>query len=611
MKHYFPDSRRDNPFLQTNRSNIQGTLWSTFATDFQTNKGVIKASQKLVTNTTSSDDADLGCPCAFQYFDDRWFAICGTRVFKSASDLLTATFAEDASTGFQTNYDFNLSDLEIFDNRLWSSTATTLYSKAAGSGTGTWSSRRTFASAAGVHKLAYLKKFNRLYFVDDLATVCSIDTANAVATTGSDYAIDLGTSTGLVTTIVPNSQFMWIGITQPSNSSNDRKLNGAIAKWDGISAQLTEEFALEAAGCLAMTVDNDVPYAIDSEGRILKYTGYSFEEIARLPVDKLTLTGATAATTTNGRFVHVNGFTATKNNTLQVLINNLNSDSGATINENLPSGIWELDLETLSFTHRYTPTLKTSASSTITDFGQNRILTAGALKLNTLTNATSSGRSTLICGFNYYTDATTTKSGIFIDSPARADTDLEGQKKAYFVTTWFTASEIEDKWLELWSVHKRFATATDSIRYKYRFIEEAPTYATITWVNTTSFTTTTDITAYGPTATGFDGTTGGEFEGIQGTGSGATAHITNIVNNAGTYTVTLDTAITGVTTGTAKARFQKWIPLPSMTDDVKSFGNTVIGKLGTRIQIKGCLTFTGDGEFHKFIMVSQENFKIE
>lgn len=97
---------------------------------------------------------------------------------------------------------------------------------------------------------------------------------------------------------------------------------------------------------------------------------------------------------------------------------------------------------------------------------------------------------------------------------------------------------------------------------------------------------------------------------LQGTGSGACVHITDISENGGTYTVTVDTAVTGVTTGTAKARFQKWIKLfPVVTGQVRSWEQMSIGAPNTRIQIKGCMTFKGNDEFHKFVLVSNEDIK--
>jgi hypothetical protein len=212
----------------------------------------------------------------------------------------------------------------------------------------------------------------------------------------------------------------------------------------------------------------------------------------------------------------------------------------------------------------------------------------------------------IICGSGYCTDATTGTNGIFYDDSLNVL-----QKKGYFVTTWFNSNEIQDKWERLWAVYSRFLNANDSIVCKYRNNEVDPVYATITWVNTTSFTTTTDISAYGPTASGFNGTIGGEVEIIRGTGGGQCVHITNISLNAGTYTVTVDTVVTGVTTGTAIARFQKWIKLlPEITGQVKSYGQMAIGANGTRCQIKCCMTFQGNDELQKLALFSNEDIKI-
>lgn len=702
MKYYFPPKDQNYTYLQTNRSDDLGSLWSSFNLDFQSNLGAIRLSPKLVTNTTSSDDADLGCPSAFDYFDDRWFAICGTKIFSNSSELITGSFTEDTSkysigdsttrfditepvadtirytydgtgtnpsisattfpigalltidgenfnannngnfivTGSGANYfevlnptgvaendktigngyisvyggtigatfSTNVSDLALFDDRLWATTTTQLYSKESNSGVGKWTLRDTIGSGS-VHKLTYFKKFDRLYYSDTDTKISSINTSNTPVNSLGDYFIDLGTTVSEITTIASSYQYIWIGLLKINNSSTGYGVTGSIGQWDGISAQLYNEYPITSAGVLAIVVLNDIPYAIDSEGRVLEYTGYSFKEFARLPIDRILLTRATTSGG-NDRFVHFNGMVATKNNTLLVSINNLNDDDDETVNENLSSGIWELDLETRNFTHKQSFGLKSLSSSTITDYGQNKISQAGAIKLNTLGIGTSSsGRSTILAGATYFTDATTTKSAIFIDSPKDRSTDTEGQKRGYYITTWFNSDEVEDKFARLWDIHKRFLTSTDKIVYKYRLIEEDPVLATITWTSTTTFTTTTNVSAYSPTATGFNGTTGGEVEILQGTGGGSCTHISSISELAGTYTVTLDTAVTGVT-GTAKARFQKWIKMyPDVTGLVKSYENVAIGANNTQIQIKCCMEFTGDMEFQRFILTSNEDIK--
>lgn len=601
MKYFFPDPRKGYLYLQTNRSDDLGSLWGSFNLDFQTNLGEMRLAPKLRINTSSSDDADLGLPVAFEFFDDRWWAVCGTRVFKNTNANATDGFVEDASTGAQTDYNTFASDLAVFNDRLWSTTADNLYSKASGSGTGDWTSRDALNTSA-LHQMTVFGKFNRLYYGDDNDSVSSIDTSDVVAASG-DYHLDVSFTSQNISSIKANNDAIWIA-TIPGSLGTE----GRILQWDGISPQATENYFVKSAGVIALCIENNIPYGLDVEGRILKYTGYSFEEIARLPLNRTLLTNANVSLATSNRYAHFNGFVATKNNTLLVMVNNLNSDTSDNIKENLPSGIWELDLATGNFTHRCSTTYQTLSSSTVADYGQNRISVAGALKVNTFRNRVAGGRSYLLAGCTYFTDASSTASAIFNDSPATSTT--EGQKRGYFITTFFQSSEVQDKFLRLWSIFRRFLASDDKMVFKYRTQEVDPIVATITWTSTTTFTTTTDVTAYGPTATGFNSTTGGEVEVTQGKGSGACVHITGISQNGGTYTVTIDNAIPNVT-GTAKARFQKWIKMfPEVTGQVLSYGNTPIGTSDTRIQIKGVMEFTGDDEFHRFAMISNEDIKI-
>lgn len=210
-----------------------------------------------------------------------------------------------------------------------------------------------------------------------------------------------------------------------------------------------------------------------------------------------------------------------------------------------------------------------------------------------------------MAGATYFTNASSTLNGIFID-----DSNDTVQKKGYFVTGIIEADEIEEKFNRIWAKYKRFLNANDKVVFKYRNFEEEPVTATITWVSTTSFTTPTDITAYGVIS---DTGVGYEVEVLQGTGSGSTAHITNITGS-GPYTVTIDETITGVTSGTAIARFQKWIKIgevPYSVGSIKQWEQLEINNSNdTQIQIKGCFTFTGQGQLDELITKSEPNQKI-
>ena len=688
MKKYFPSQDGNYRFLQANRGNNLGNLWSTFGVDFQTNPDTIMLGQKLVINISSNNDSALGRPLAFEYFDRRWWAICGSTIFRNSNESFTNTFQKDItskfsvggattqfdvtntagstyrytydttgtnpeitaatfpvgalvtidntnlasgnegdftvtgsganyfevtnasgvvesnktiSTGYIAVYGGSLnqefsenSDLAIFNGRLWCTTATRLYSKDAYNDP--WILRDNLGSGA-VHKMAYLKNFDRLYYIDTDTSVSSIDVADAVATTG-DYHIDIGTSSGdFATTIVATSQEVFIGMSSQANSNVSASTRGKILQWDGVSNQGTQEYTLTSGGVISMLVKEGVVYVIDSSARILGFTGSAFKELGKFPITGQYLL---RSTTSGESFVDKNGFIATDYGTFLIAINNRTDSFEDSFYENIAAGIWEYDISTGNLTHKHPFTYKSRASGVITDFGQNRVAEIGAIKFNTLTNDSSVGRSTILAGATYYTDGASTEvSAIFMDNPYNIDDVSEFEKKGYFVTTFYSSDDIADKWNKLWVTYKRFNTAENKIVFKYRLEDNYPLYADITWINNVSFTTTTDPSAYWTSGTG------GEVEILQGKGSGSCPHIINITENAGTYTVTLDEIITGAT-GTAKARFQSWVKmLPEATGLLNSYEKFPIQEINTRIQIKCYMTFYRDNdEFHKFVLFS-------
>lgn len=601
MIRVFPPVDAGYTYLQTNRSDDLGSLWSTFNIDLQSNLGTMRVAPRMILNTGSSDDADLTLPVAFKEFDGEIWALTvpdsGSTgvIFETASARPSASFTQDNSVGAKTNYELD-SDMEVFDGRLWASNTDGLYAKS--SAGGAWT-QITATPNAGL--LQYFRKFDRLYIFQNNGTdVESISNADVYASSGDyTYSLPVGLNGVCMT---ETSDSIWIGTINSANLAGD----GSIIRWDGVSPQATDRYYINANEICSMVTKNDVPFCMDSNGILSQFTGSSFEEVGRLPFG-VTLPRGTSTSVGNPRYIYPHGMVATKNDTILVLVRNIYEDANDTIPENLPSGVWEWSKE-YGFTHKYSITY--TESTTITDYGQNRVWAVGAIANMNLGDDASSRDGTILVGANYATDSTqgvVTNFGIFYDNSINTI-----QKKGYFVTTWYNSDQIQDKWERAWTTYRRFLDSSDSVQLKYRLNEEDPTYFTLTWTSTTTFTTTTDITSYGPTATGFNGTVGGEVEILQGTGSGVCVHITNISENAGTYTVTLDEAVTGVTNGTARARCQKWIKLPPTVaqDQVLSYSQFAIGQPNIRIQIKVCMTFKGNDEFHKLALFSNEDIKI-
>lgn len=563
--------------------------------DFQSNLGTLRVAPRLRISTSTTDDAQLGIPVAFSDFNGRMWAVCGTVVFHQA-DEINEVWTQDASGNTPSNCN-SASDLELFDGRIWLTTADTLWSKAAAAGD--WTSRDTI-NASNSHAMVYFANVpgGRLYYLGDSDEIWSIDANDVVADSG-DYFLQLPDTEILC--LASAGESIWIGASQ-LNANVLTNRDALVFQWDGISAQVTDSFLIKgAAKVMAITVMNDVPYVMDDRGILSKFTGYAFEEVGRLPF---------TTTLPETDYMCKNGMIVTQNSTILVVVDNQNIDSGETIYENIPSGVWEWS-EQFGFTHKYAFSYNTNAApSTITDWGQNRISVAGAIfDASTVEQDETGANGQYLVGATYFTNVSSTSSAIFFD-----DTTNTIQKKGYVVTTWIQAEEVQDKWERAYVSYRRFLDPTDSIIPKFRINEEEPTYANITWVNTTSFTTTTNVTAYGPeTSNGFNGTQGGEVEFIQGVGSGLCAHILSVVNNAGTYTVTIDETATGATTTTGKARFQKWIKLnpKDAQNQINSFSRYGIGQSNVRIQFKLCFTFKGNDEFFRLGVNSNPDVKID
>lgn len=604
MINIFPSKKG---YVQTNRSNILGSLWSTMDLDFQSNLGVMRIGSRLEINTATGDSGatNLGVAASFQFFDGRTFALAGTRIFKNSGVDITNPFIEDTSTGASTSYSSDNSTMVLFNNTLCANDAnTTLYSKASNNiGTGAWTSRANFPVSPS--SMCYFKVFNRLYAAGG-HIVSSVDTSWVMSQAGGDYYLDLGFITTQISCLLSDDQSIWIGTNGGKSGFLSPSQECSIYQWDGISAQPSNEYKIPATGIMAMVLRNNIPTIMDSNGILREFTGSYFREIGRLPVKTYQYLNFQTDTSNVQRFINPSGLVVTENNTILALINNQNDytiDTNINADENIPSGIWEWSAEN-NFTHKNSVSYTRLGLTTITDFGQNIVSEVGALALVKIPTVAS--KSIILAGLAYYTNATTITNAIFNDAPKPSSVNYPSiQKKGYFVTTFFLTNQIEEKWERLWNVHKLFKNTTDSIVFKYRLSEVEPLMATITWVDTTHFTTTTDVSAYWTSGTG------GEVEILQGTGSGTCSHITNIVNNSGTFTVTLDDIATGVTTGTAIARFQQWIKInPEVNGIIKQWEQMAIGSNSSSIQIKGCLTWTGEGEFWKLAIFSNDDIKI-
>ena len=561
---------------QNNQSNVLGNIWSSFNLDLSSNLGRLRISPRLLVQTTTDEDMTTA-PCAFRFYSSKFWTISGTKVH-SNSGVLESDFSADATAGFPTNCRFDYSDMELFNGWLYVTTDSNSIYKYNGSA---WANYAIGASSVGPHMLTVYA--GKLYYTTLVNTIRPLTAAGTFADADTiGTAFTLGAASDVISNITwlrSASNRIWIG------TLSERVGKSFIYEWDGVSTQATRSYRIEAQGALACVIKDDIPWVMDYKGKLLVFNGATFKEVARLPIENIYLKNAVDPR--NTRFIHPNGMSVIDGK-INLLINNENEDNGATINENLPSGIWEYD-ENIGLYHKHSLSYYNDFSGAITDYGQNRISVAGALSELKFVNKASNANGTLMAGELYFTDATATQARVFIDD--RNDTI---QKSGYFVTSWIDSQNVQDIWQSIITTYRQLLDSADKIILKYRTTEADPTEISITWVDTDTFTTATDVS----------GKVGYEVEIVQGTGSGKTAHISS-VTGASPYTVNLDDTFTGVTTGTAKARLQAWTKLGEITGQTQEWSKFPIGKKSPRIQVKCCIISTGKNEIHRLALINQ------
>ena len=267
-KNYFPAQDSSYTYLQTNRSDTLGSLWSTMGVDLQSDLNTFRVAPRMLIAANTAGLANLGLPSAFLYSENQIYAVCGSRIFQSV--LPNSGWAENVDTGVPTTCDIQ-SDLAQFDGATYVSAGTTLYRQ---SGPGnTWSSQQSLGIGGISHALNVFDVFNRLYFLYDGDLVQSIDIDNNLS--DGSYELDISdASYGGISTMVSNSTSIWLG-TQGSNSNAGQFAN--VIQWDGISSGITKAYQIRARYVLAMCVYEDIPYLMDSDGILQKFNGYAFE----------------------------------------------------------------------------------------------------------------------------------------------------------------------------------------------------------------------------------------------------------------------------------------------------------------------------------------------
>lgn len=601
-----PDATRK--FIQGSGSDTFGNLYATKNCDFDSNKGSMQLSRRLILNTATADLATLtSYPVGFAYFVDGvggspFFTAAGLsgagRVFRASS--IDGTFSVDAGTGTPTTVDSTTSDIKTILGQLCVSLGSSVKYLV---GT-TW----TAMSIGTANAPGPMCQYGGRGYLGSAGKVHSWNSANSTispTTSGTD-----GANTNPNSCFIPNMDETIIKL-EPNSlgifilTVNTNGAKGHIYFWDGVSTQVNSQWKINAAGALTGVCKGEQLYILDSNGAFGIMNAGTFTKLAEI-YRKYNKPLYNPYSSTNQRFVHPNG-SSIINGIIHINLDLTNYDAAGhlgTQEDCNPSGIWIFDQSDGSsitpgnLKHKYSFGL-TKSEGTIVDYGSFRISGAGGLadSLTAQSPVTNNGR--FLVGCSYYTDATTATSGIFYD-----DTNDTLKKAGYFLTPKISAGadpmSINDNFVKAYVFHDSFVNQTDRVVVKYRTIESTPVEGTITWINSTSFYTSLNLSSF---------VIGDEIEVLSGIGAGLPSHISTIQVSDSGYIVSVDETYVNAT-GRSRVRFDKWYKAGTI-QDADDFDEVPISAVSTWIQFKLFFIWTNKNEFTQLLISNHPNKKVE
>lgn len=577
---------------QPNNSDTDGSLYASFNCDVTYNEGKFRLGQRMLLATGQVDDSDMtSYPIAFipgfiqngtiYGSSSTNYTIMGSYIW-NGYDIFTQTALKDTHTS-PPAVSSTLSDMIVFNSELYASDTAGNMSYITSSSSA-WQGVNLALGSVAVS----LCVFQNILYGGGGSQVHSMTAAHTASSSGP-YTITALPDPGLSITFVrAASNRIWIGTVN---------FNGGKAyvyEWDGVATQVTKGYRLESSGALACVIKDDIPYIIDSNGKLLAWNGGTFVELSRLNrINNKTLLNSNS--TTNNRFIHPNGIALIQGR-ICMLINGANND-GLGNEETIPSGIYEYTPEH-GLIHKYS-IAQTKVADTIVDYGQINLSGVGALTAfnYTISGGPSTNTDSFFAGATYYMDASTTKAGIFYNNGAD-----NLQKSGYLITPKLSSIDVnglpsvQNMWQNFYTLYKSFLDTNDKIYIKYRKQGISEVTITATWTSTMTFTTPTDLSAL----------VGYEIEVVRGIGGGKTAHIVSAPFSAGSCTVTLDDPFTGAS-GTAKVKVKNWKKISDMdTTSQATFDQANVGILSNWIQFKVTMQFTGKDELERLIIINKD-----
>lgn len=491
-----PDSNKR--WIQSNNGEYYGNIVDSFNMDFDTSPGVAKASKKL-TPIDFDGGIDSEIVQALATYGSNYYAVTRDDVFNcSVNNDPTDTTNWSAVTTLGTEDLGTETDATVFKNLLLISLGTDIMSWDGSTKNDDWWTTVTIGGDTGSaltaskpHTLEVLRTGNDTLFVTDGSNVrYANDSAGHTVISLEDEFTTI--------TLLPGLDRMWVGTF---TETSDHAFVYEIRVGDDIAFQ---SYPVDGLAALSGFVYKNTPFIITERGFIQMFNGAGFETVAQFP---FALVGGYPDGTRPGlvqdpstaRAIHPKGCKV-RGKYAYIYANLADEyDSSQQLDTKSHSGVWVLDLETYSLTHRYALSAEASVTS------------SGPILLPQTT------QTFIMVGGETSNNAT----GLWVESANAA---------GHFTLARHEAESVADSF-ESFTVKHDTLVSGESIQVAERHTVREPLIVEdAVWLNGTSFTTANALTSI---------SVGDEVFVYDGDGAGEHGYITTI-DGSTTKTVTLD-----------------------------------------------------------------------
>lgn len=576
---------------QSNQGDTLGSIVESFNIDLESNRGRIRTTRSKLITSGDGATGNFGPVSAIVYLSNALRVFAGTIAGDNLWEGGNSPFDTLTNDTTSTNVAIDDGDAVVFNNLIYATSSSDI-TRYDGSTETSVSSGLTDNTHHLLEVFTPDGSGERLYVTEGNDKVWSVSQANSLASS-STYTLDLSLEPFYqITGLSAGTDRLWIAVSCAGN--NNAAGDSYVFTWDGVTANApTAKYRINSSRIMAMVVKDDLPYIVDSRGRLMGWNGGVFKELDKLPVrgDKLLLN---TSTNLHQNALHPRGMAIDEDEIL-ICVSNLaeGSTGSTTFYHDFPSGVWAYN-ERNGLYHKYSPSTQAVADtgvSNLTDYGQFRAAYAGVIHVQDINTYVATDGGRVMFGMGYFASASDNLSsnityGIFTD-----DTPDTTQKGGWIVTPRIDAEAFIDNYENFYPAFSRLITSGDTVNCKYRF-EETSLITTATWTSTTDFVSADELT---------DFEDGDEVTVIQGKGSGACINTSRIESGSGSHAY-LENAVTGVT-GTSKVRVEKWRKVCNITDyPTRGY---LIGKKAQWIQFKIYMQWTGAREFYNLLVTNK------